>query len=113
MERFFIYVNITGCQNNKDVYIYQSYRKADGKSSSRIFKKLGEYNTLLEQVSVTFSKTTRSSFEEERIKEEAMHDGFYAVITNLEDNPAEIIKINCNTIPFKKARLPITLAKFK
>lgn len=23
-----------------------------------------------------------------------MYDGFYAVVTNLEDNPAEIIKIN-------------------
>ena len=32
--------------------------------------------------------------DEERIREEAMYDGFYAVVTNLEDNPAEIIKIN-------------------
>ena len=30
----------------------------------------------------------------ERINEEAMYDGFYAVVTNLEDNPSEIIKIN-------------------
>ena len=30
----------------------------------------------------------------ERINEEAMYDGFDAVITNLEDNPSEIIKIN-------------------
>lgn len=30
----------------------------------------------------------------ERIQEEEMYDGFYAVVTNLEDDPAEIIKIN-------------------
>ena len=29
-----------------------------------------------------------------RIREEEMYDGFYAVITNLEDDPAEVIKIN-------------------
>ena len=46
-----MYVNITGSPNNKDVYIYQSYRKADGKSSSRIYKKLGKYNELLVQFS--------------------------------------------------------------
>ena len=30
----------------------------------------------------------------ERIREEEMYDGFYAVVTNLEDDPAEVIKIN-------------------
>ena len=44
-----IYIAVTGSKNNKDVYIYQSFRKKDGKSSSRIYKKLGKYNTLLEQ----------------------------------------------------------------
>ena len=39
-----MYVNITGSKNNKDVYIYQSYRKANGKPSSRIYRKLGKYN---------------------------------------------------------------------
>ena len=48
---FVMYVNITGSPNNKDVYIYQSYRKGNGKSSSRIYKKLGKYNDLLEQFS--------------------------------------------------------------
>ncbi len=43
-----MYVNITGSSNNKDIYIYQSYRKENGKTSSRIFKKLGKYNELLE-----------------------------------------------------------------
>ena len=89
-----MYVNITGSSNNKDVYIYQSYRKENGKSSSRIFKKLGKYNELLkqfsgdeekmmawakaeaaketalynqqrEQVSVTFSQTARIPLEED------------------------------------------------
>ena len=35
-----MYVNITGSSNNKDVYIYQSYRKENSKTSSHIFKKL-------------------------------------------------------------------------
>ena len=44
-----MYIAVTGSKNNKDVYIYQSFRKEDGKSSSRIYKKLGKYNSLLEQ----------------------------------------------------------------
>lgn len=30
-----MYIAVTGSKNNKDVYIYQSFRKEDGKSSSR------------------------------------------------------------------------------
>ena len=44
-----MYIAVTGSKNNKDVYIYQSFRKENGKSSSRIYKKLGKYNALLEQ----------------------------------------------------------------
>ena len=33
-----MYISITGSPNNKDVYIYQSYRKENGKTSSRIYK---------------------------------------------------------------------------
>lgn len=44
-----MYIAVTGSKNNKDVYIYQSFRKNDGKSSSRIYKKLGKYNALLER----------------------------------------------------------------
>ena len=44
-----MYVSITGNKGNQDVYIKQSYRKDNGKTSSRIYKKLGKYNTLLEQ----------------------------------------------------------------
>ena len=44
-----MYVNITGSSNNKDVYIYQSFRKENGKTSSHIYKKLGKMNDLLTQ----------------------------------------------------------------
>lgn len=46
-----MYVNITGSPNSKDIYIYQSYRKENGKTSSRIYRKLGKYNELLKQFS--------------------------------------------------------------
>ena len=78
------------------MYIYQSYRKENGKTSSRIYKKLGKYNELLkqfsgdekrmmdwakseaaketalynqqrEQVSIKFSPTVRIPLEEERL----------------------------------------------
>lgn len=91
-----MYVNITGSPGNKDVYIYQSYRKDNGKTSSRIYRKLGKYNDLLkkfsgdegalmvwakeeaakdtaefnrnkEKVSVEFSPMARIPLDEERI----------------------------------------------
>ena len=90
-----MYVNITGSANNKDVYIYQSYRKENGKTSSRIYRKLGKLNDLLarfdgdkdkmmswareeaakdtaaynrqkEKVSVAFSPMVRIPLDEER-----------------------------------------------
>ena len=90
-----MYVNITGSANNKDVYIYQSYRKESGKTSSRIYRKLGKFNDLLarfdgdkdkmmawakeeaakdtaaynkqkEKVSVQFSPAARIPLDEER-----------------------------------------------
>ena len=44
-----MYVSITGGTDNKDVYIVQSYRKQNGKTSSKIYRKLGKYNHLLKQ----------------------------------------------------------------
>lgn len=44
-----MYIAVTGSKNNKDIYIYQSFRKENGKASSRIYKKLGKYNALLER----------------------------------------------------------------
>ena len=45
----YIYICITGSEKNKDVYIKHSYRKENGKTSSRIYKKLEKYNELLQQ----------------------------------------------------------------
>ena len=44
-----MYIAITGSKNNSDVYIKQSYRKENGCTSSRIYKKLGKLNDLLLQ----------------------------------------------------------------
>ena len=44
-----MYVSITGNKTNQDVYIKYSYRKENGKTSSRIYKKLGKLNDLLDQ----------------------------------------------------------------
>ena len=40
------------------------------------------------------AEKTIYELDPKRIREEEMYDGFYAVITNLEEDPAEVIKIN-------------------
>ena len=40
------------------------------------------------------AKTYVYSLDEERIAEEAQYDGFYAVVTNIDGNPEDIMKIN-------------------
>jgi transposase len=42
-----MYVALTGSKTNPDVYIMRSYRKPDGKTTSRIYRKLGKKNDLL------------------------------------------------------------------
>ena len=69
-----MYVNITGSSNNKDVYIYQSYRKENGKTSSRIYKKLGKYNTLLEQFNNDEEKLMAWAKEEARKETEIFNN---------------------------------------
>lgn len=71
---FFMYVNITGSSNNKDIYIYQSYRKENGKTSSRIFKKLGKYNELLERFDNDKEKLMAWAKEEARKETEAYNN---------------------------------------
>lgn len=44
-----MYITMTGSKTNRDVYINQSYRGANGKSTSRIYKKLGKEQELLER----------------------------------------------------------------
>ena len=72
-----MYINITGSANNKDVYIYQSYRKENGKTSSRIYKKLGKPNDLLEQFSGDQEKLMEWAREEARKETELykQHNG--------------------------------------
>lgn len=69
-----MYINITGCPNNKDVYIYQSYRKEDGKTSSKIYRKLGKLNDLLEQFSGDYEKMLAWAKEEARKETKEYND---------------------------------------
>ena len=46
-----MYISLTGSPANKDVYIKRSYRKEDGKTATRIYRKLGKLNELLERFS--------------------------------------------------------------
>ena len=63
-EKIIMYVSITGNKGNQDVYIKQSYRKENGKTSSRIYKKLGKYNELLAQFSGDATKMMEWAKEE-------------------------------------------------
>ena len=65
-----MYIAITGSKNNKDVYIYQSFRNEIGKSTSRIYKKLGKYNSLLEQFSGDQDKLVAWAKEQAAIETE-------------------------------------------
>lgn len=42
-----MYVAINGINNNKSVYIMQSYRKENGQTSSRVYRKLGRLDDLM------------------------------------------------------------------
>lgn len=66
-----MYICITGSKTNKDVYIKQSYRKENGKTSSRIQKKLGKFNDLLEKFSGDEEKMMAWA-KEEAVKETAL-----------------------------------------
>lgn len=46
-----IYISLTGNSDNKDVYIKRSYRKNNGKTATKIHRKLGKLNDLLQQFS--------------------------------------------------------------
>lgn len=76
-----MYISITGSPNNKDVYIYQSYRKENGKTSSRIYKKLGKFNDLLAQFSGDQDKLIEWAREEARKETELynQHNGRVSV----------------------------------
>ena len=59
-----MYVSITGGTDNKDVYIVQSYRKQNGKTSSKIYRKLGKYNHLLKQFAGSHDQLMKWAKEE-------------------------------------------------
>lgn len=46
-----MYVAVNGTDNSKSVYVMQSYRKENGRTSSRVYRKLGRLDELLEQFS--------------------------------------------------------------
>lgn len=81
-----MYVNITGSDNNKDIYIYQSYRKENGKTSSRIYKKLGKYNTLLQQFNYDEKELMTWAKEEARKETEAFNNKSIPVPIKLSQN---------------------------
>ena len=95
LEVIIMYVAINGINNNKSVYIMQSYRKENGQTSSRVYRRLGRldellarfsgnreqmmawakqeaakdtaiYNSKTETVSVSFSQTSYIPKDEER-----------------------------------------------
>lgn len=87
-----MYINITGSSNNKDVYIYQSYRKESGKTSSRIYKKLGKYNDLLQQFDGDEQKLM-SWAKEEAKKETELYNKKIGTVT-VEFSKAACIPMN-------------------
>lgn len=74
MEVIHMYISITGVENNKDVYIQQSYRKENGKTSSRIYRKLGKLNELLAEFSGDYDKMMAWAKEEARKDTEKYND---------------------------------------
>lgn len=87
-----MYINITGSSNNKDVYIYQSYRKENGKTSSRIYKKLGKYNDLLQQFGGDQQKLMTWAKEEAK-KETELYNKKIGTVT-VEFSKAACIPMN-------------------
>jgi transposase len=74
-----MYINITGSPNNKDVYIYQSFRKENGKTSSRIYKKLGKYNDLLAEFDGDKDRMIAWAKEEAKKETEAFNNKYIPV----------------------------------
>lgn len=87
-----MYICITGSKNNKDVYIKQSYRKENGKTSSKIYKKLGKLNDLLEQFSGDEEKMMAWAKKEAEKETELYHQKNGKVI--VEFSKAACIPLN-------------------
>lgn len=66
-----IYISLTGNSDNKDVYIKRSYRKSNGKTATKIHRKLGKLNDLLQQFSGDYDAMmawTRSEAEKDTME---------------------------------------------
>ena len=87
-----MYVSITGSKQNQDVYIKYSYRKENGKTSSRIYKKLGKLNELLEKFSGDHEKMM-SWAKEQAKKETEMYNQLNGKVT-VEFSQGACIPIN-------------------
>ena len=95
-----MYVNITGSANNKDVYIYQSYRKENGKTSSRIYRKLGKFNDLLARFDGDKDKMMAWA-KEEAAKDTAVTGTFRSAATD-----GVKIPIQLETVPIVPIIMP-------
>lgn len=68
-----MYINISGSPNSKEIYIYRSFRKENGKTSSCLYKKLGKYNDLLKRFDGDEEKLMAWAKDEAR-KETALYN---------------------------------------
>ena len=91
-----MYISITGSTTNKDVYIKRSYRKPDGKTATKIYRKLGKLNDLLADFSGDYDKMM------EWAKEEAAKE------TALYNNQKEKVSVSFSPL----ARIPLDEERF-
>ena len=61
-----MYAAITGTGKNKSVYIMQSFRKENGRTSSRVHRKLGRLDDLLEKYDGNQESSWRRPSERQR-----------------------------------------------
>lgn len=73
LEVIVMYVAINGINNNKSVYIMQSYRKENGQTSSRVYRKLGRLDELLARFSGSHEQMMAWA-KQEAAKDTAIHN---------------------------------------
>lgn len=82
----------------RDRQIERAKEMIEGHDRKRRGKNQNDPARLIKRVSVTsdgeIAEKTVYDLDTERIREEEQYDGFYAVVTNLEDDISEILKIN-------------------
>lgn len=81
----------------RDGQIDRALRAIDN-GTAKAKRNANDYRRFIEKISVTsdgeVAEKTCLSLNSSRIAEEGKYDGFYAVVTNLEDEPEQIIKVN-------------------